>query len=106
MRIPNVSQRKDSANSERIQQFCTCKKRNLLCCAIGSSAAGGFAKGGRTTQKRRTQATGRSKFSSPVSRHNPFAYRLVRWVVGITCWLEKSLNRELDASGRQLAVSH
>jgi len=35
MRIPNVSQRKDSANSERIQQFCTCKKRNLLCCAIG-----------------------------------------------------------------------
>jgi len=35
MRIPNVSQRKDSANSERIQQFCTCKKRSLLCCAIG-----------------------------------------------------------------------
>jgi hypothetical protein len=25
-------------------------------------------------KSRRTQATGRSKFSSPVSRHNPFAY--------------------------------
>src|SRR6266700_4878558 len=50
-------------------------KRETSCAAqLDASAAGGFATGGRTTQKRRTQATGRSKFSSPGSRHNPFAY--------------------------------
>src|SRR6266516_1801270 len=106
MRIPNVSQRKDSANSERIQQFCTCKKRNLLCCAIGCQCRRRLCYRGSNDPKKADAGNRQKQVLFARVSPQSLRVRLVRWVVGITCWLEKSLNRELDASGGQLAVSH
>ncbi len=86
--------------------FAVAKREASCAVQLDASASGGFATGGRTTQKQADAGNRQKQVLFASVSPQSLRVRLVRWVVGITSWLAKSLNRELDASGGQLAVSH